>query len=94
MLRLIEIERRLMPCPRLAERDGETVDTATERTVQTSASIKHVTERQRLTPTVKGRPGKRHLNVSLTPARLNKLGETGYASPAQVRTLRKLLPGQ
>lgn len=43
---------------------------------------------------MQGRPGKRHLNVSLSSERLNRLGQTGYATPAHIRKLKKLLPGQ
>jgi len=42
----------------------------------------------------RGRPGKRHLNVTLTSVRLNRLGQTAYASPAQKKQLKRLLPGQ
>ncbi|KAK9898038.1 hypothetical protein P389DRAFT_195615 [Cystobasidium minutum MCA 4210] len=42
----------------------------------------------------RGRPGKRHLNVTLSSEGLNRLGHTAYATPAQQRRLKKLLPGQ
>ncbi|GAA5821097.1 hypothetical protein JCM11251_001961 [Rhodosporidiobolus azoricus] len=42
----------------------------------------------------RGKTGRVHLNSSgaMSPTRLNRLGETAYASGAEKRTLRRLMP--
>ncbi|KAF7288511.1 Ribosomal protein L35 [Mycena chlorophos] len=39
----------------------------------------------------RGRAGRAHLNTSKAPARLNRLGNTAYSTPAQTHKLRKVL---
>ncbi|KAM0753539.1 hypothetical protein T439DRAFT_377724 [Meredithblackwellia eburnea MCA 4105] len=40
----------------------------------------------------RAKAGRVHLNGSMSPTRLNRLGQSAFAHPAQKRLLRKLLP--